>query len=90
LKFLDGNRTQQRIICNASPYTTQESYHADVKYYFPVDGGRRHNVEALAADVMLKPGIVPTSEMKSLLALCSPLILKTTQGCKSDTHGHAS
>jgi len=40
LKFLDGNGTQQRIIGNVSPYTTQESYHADAKYYFPVDGGR--------------------------------------------------
>ena len=38
LKFLDGNRTQQRITGNICPYTVQELYHADTKYYFPVVG----------------------------------------------------
>ena len=91
LKFLDGNGTQQRIIGNVSPYTTQESYHADAKYYFPVDGGRHQlGRVAPAADVMLRPGTTPTSEVKSLLAPCSPLILKTTRCSKSDMHGQAS
>ena len=34
LKFLDGSKTQQRIIGNMSPYTIQEAYHADAKYFF--------------------------------------------------------
>ena len=37
LKFLDGSKTQQRIIGNMSSYTIQEAYHVDAKYYFPVE-----------------------------------------------------
>jgi hypothetical protein len=83
LKFLDGYGTQQRIIGNLTPYTTQESYHADAKYYFPVDECKHQLGRAMpAADIVLKPGTSSASEVKSL---CSPSMKKAaTPSSRSD------
>jgi hypothetical protein len=91
LKFLDSNGTQQRIVGNLFPYTIKEAHHADAKYYFPVDGGK-HQLGRVApvADVLLKPGTMPTLEVKSLFTPCSPLILKAPKSNKSGSHERAS
>ena len=73
LKFLDGSKTQQRIIGNMSPYTVQEAYHADAKYYFPVEEYKYQlGRVAPAADIVLKPGALSTPEVKALIMPCSP------------------
>jgi len=73
LKFLDTHGTQQRIIGNISPYTVQESYHADAKYFFPVeDTNQQWGRTTPPVDVLIKPGVVPVAEMKRLVMPISP------------------
>jgi len=79
LKFLDGSKTQQRIIGNMSPYTVQEAYHADAKYYFPVEEYKYQlGRVAPAADIVLKPGALSTPEVKALIMSCSPSKRRTS------------
>src|SRR3954463_9303260 len=69
LKFLDTRGAQQRIIGNVSPYIVQESYHADAKYYFPVqDTDRQLGRTTTSFDVLVKPGVAPVADMKRLIS----------------------
>nr|AAK92670.1 putative gag-pol precursor [Oryza sativa Japonica Group] len=64
----DGSGTQQRIVGNLSPYTTQESHHADAKYYFPVDDSDQTLGRTTpAADLLIAPGRTPTPEIRRLI-----------------------
>ncbi|KAF0891247.1 hypothetical protein E2562_009425 [Oryza meyeriana var. granulata] len=75
LKFLDGNGTQQRIVGNLSPYTIQESYHADAKYYFLVEENTQQLGQAApTTDILVKLGTATSPEVKRLIMPCSPII----------------
>jgi hypothetical protein len=79
LKFLDGKGAQQRIVGNSSSYTIQESYHADAKYYFPVEENMQQlGRTAPAADVLIQPGTAMTPEVRRLIMSCSPIISKSS------------
>ncbi len=92
LKFLDGNGVQQRIIGNFSPYTIQESYHADAKYYFPVEENKQQlGRTAPAADIIIEPGTETTPEVRRLIMPCSPIISESSsRNRKNSRRGNSS
>lgn len=56
-----------------SPYTIQESHHADAKYYFPVEGSdQRLGRTAPAVDVLVKPGVTLVAEARNLIMSYPP------------------
>jgi hypothetical protein len=88
LKFLDGSKTQQRIIGNMFPYTIQEAYHADAKYYFPVEECKHQLGRVMpAADIVLKPGITSMPEVKALIMPCSPSKRRTSPRSRRTRQG---
>ncbi|KAF0918690.1 hypothetical protein E2562_025816 [Oryza meyeriana var. granulata] len=90
LKFLDGNRTQQFIVSNFSLYTIQESYHADAKYYFPVEENTQQLGRAApATDILVKPGTATSPEVKRLVMPCSLIITGSSRNRKSSRRGHS-
>jgi hypothetical protein len=68
LKFVDGSGEQHRIASNTAPYTIQEAYHADAKYFFS-SGEPQTQKDRVAplADVLITPGstMSPNSEPQS-------------------------
>ena len=86
LKFLDASGTQKRIIGNISPYTVQESHHADAKYYFPiVDIDQQLGRTTPPVDLLTKPSFGPVAEMKLPIMPSSP-----AQAKGSSTRSHRS
>ena len=84
LKFLDASGTQKRIIGNISPYTVQESHHADAKYYFPVvDSDQQLGRTTPPVDLLTKPSFGPVAEMKLPIMPSSPANAK---GSSSRSH----
>jgi len=93
LKFLDANGTQKCIIGNISPYTVQESHNADAKYYFPIeDSDQQLGRTTPPVDLLIKPGVGPITEMKRLIAPCSPIDEKSSssRSHKDQVHRRSS
>ena len=62
-----------------SPYTIQEAYHADAKYYFSVEECKLHLGRVTpAANIVLKPGTTSMPEVKALIMPCSPSNRRTS------------
>jgi hypothetical protein len=65
LKFVDGSGEQHRIAGNTAPYTIQEAYHADAKYYF--SSGEPQTKQGRVtppADVLIMPGSIVSPEVE--------------------------
>ena len=66
LKFVDGSGEQHRIAGNANPYTIQEAYHVDAKYYFPSDEPQTQQGRVTPpADILVTPGSNPSMGAES-------------------------
>jgi hypothetical protein len=63
LKFLDSKGEQHRIAANPTPYSTHESHHADVKYYFSSSESYVQQGRVTPPVDIITPGSAPSSEL---------------------------